>query len=102
MAIYRHMGISVILLVISAVSQGSDVLPRLTAEIFQDTLPAKKTEKPATPEQKQETPADPIIKEVPKARKQVKPVAVPPVVIPIKPPVIIKPKIVIKKIGLHV
>jgi hypothetical protein len=69
--------------------------------VFQDTLP-KKTEKPATPEQKQETPADPIIKEVPKARKQVKPVAVPSVVIPIKPPVIIKPKIVIKKIGLHV
>lgn len=102
MAPYRHITVTILLFITSFRSQGSDLLPRFSVDVFQDTLPAKKTEKPATPESKKESPVEPIIKEVPKARKQVKPVAIPPVVIPVKPPVIIKPKIIIKRPGIHI
>ena len=58
-----------------------------------DTLPQQQNQKP--PETSSEKPED-IIKEVPKSRKQVKPLAVT-TTVAVKP-VVIKPKIVVKSI----
>jgi hypothetical protein len=107
-ALYRHVGITTILLIISLYSWGSTKLPQHTYKVVPanaaplDTIPVKKPVETETVEQKQELPVEPVIKEVPKAKKQLKPIAVPPVVTPVKPPQIIKPKIVIKKIGVRV
>jgi hypothetical protein len=92
--------IIIVLLTVSLRSWGSVALPQLSYKALRDTIPAQKpVVETQTSEQK---PVETIIKEVPKAKKQLKPIAVPPTGIPVKPPVIIKPKIVIKKIGLHV
>lgn len=107
-ALYRHVGITAILLIISLYSWGSVKLPQPTYKVapaytaLLDTIPVKKPVETETVEPKQELPVEPVIKEVPKAKKQLKPIAVPTVVTPVKPPKIIKPKIVIKKIGIRV
>jgi len=108
-ALYRHVGITTILLFISLYSWGSTTLPQHPNKLVPpdaaplDTIPVKKPVETETVEQKkEEPPVESVIKEVPKAKKQVKPIAVPPVVTPVKPPQIIKPKIVIKKIGVRV
>ena len=94
-----------ILLIISLKSWGSAALPQFShkAYLLTDTVPVKKPEEVT---QKQDQPVkeviDPVIKEVPRAKKQLKPIAVPPTVVPVKVPRIIKPKIVIKKIGVRV
>lgn len=92
----------IILLIVSLRSWGSVSLPQLSYKVLNDSIPVKKPVETVSSEQKQEQPVETIIKEVPKAKKQLKPIAVPPTVIPVKPPVIIKPKIVIKKIGIRV
>jgi len=107
-ALYRHVGITAILLIISLYSWGSVKLPQPTYKVIPvntvplDTIPVKKPVETETVEPKQELPVEPVIKEVPKAKKQLKPIAVPTVVTPVKAPKIIKPKIVIKKIGVRV
>ncbi|PSL21488.1 hypothetical protein CLV42_12342 [Chitinophaga ginsengisoli] len=107
-ALYRHVGITTTLLIISLHSWGSATLPQHPYRIIPvntvplDTIPVKKPVETETVEQKQELPVEPVIKEVPKSKKQLKPIAVPTVVTPVKPPQIIKPKIVIKKIGVRV
>lgn len=111
--LYRYAGIITILLIISLKSWGSVPLPQLSYKavasyvMLPDTVPVKKPEEAV---QKQEQPlkeiTDPVIKEVPRAKKQVKPIAVPTKVVPVKvAPVkvrIIKPKIVIKKVGVRI
>lgn len=107
-ALYRCVGITVILLIISLYSWGSVTLPQHPYKVespyvaLRDTVPVKKPVETETVEQKQEQPLEPVIKEVPRSKKQVKPIAVPPAVLPVKPPKVIKPKIVIKKIGVRV
>ncbi|MCF6402546.1 hypothetical protein L3C95_11660 [Chitinophaga filiformis] len=107
-AIYRHVGITAILSIISLYSWGSTTLPQPTYKVIppdavrMDTIPVKKPVETETVEPTQELPVEPVIKEVPKAKKQVKPIAVPSVITPVKTPKIIKPKIVIKKIGVRV
>jgi len=107
-ALYRHVGITVILSIISLYSWGSATLPQPTYKVKPsealplDTIPVKKPVETETVAPTQDLPVEPVIKEVPKAKKQVKPIAVPPVMTPVKPPQIIKPKIVIKKIGIRV
>lgn len=107
-ALYRHVGITTILLIISLYSWGSARLPQHTYKVVppdtapMDTIPVKKPVEAEAVEQKQELPVGPVIKEVPKAKKQVKPIAVPSVMTPVKPPQIIKPKIVIRKISVRV
>ncbi|SFE07956.1 hypothetical protein SAMN05518672_104402 [Chitinophaga sp. CF118] len=101
-------GIITFLLIISFKSWGSVPLPQLSYKaissyaMLNDTIPGKK---PEEVEQKQEQPlkevTDPVIKEVPRSKKQLKPIAVPTKVLPVKAP-IIKPKIVIKKIGVRI
>lgn len=108
-AFYRYAGIISILLIVSLNSRGSVTLPLLTHKAastclaLQDTIPGKKPAEEV--EQKQEQPVkevtDAVIKEVPKSKKQIKPIAIPPAVLPVKAP-IIKPKIVIKKIGVRI
>lgn len=79
--------------------EGKPVTPLLvhsSAYVITDTVPpVQKTteEKPA--EEKPATTSLPVIKEVPKARKQIKPVALP--AVPAKPVKIIKP--IIKRVG---
>jgi hypothetical protein len=91
--------ITTILLIISLKSWGSVPLPQLLT----DTIPVKRPEEVV---QKQDQPVkeltDPVIKEVPRAKKQLKPIAVPPTVVPVKVPQIIKPKIVIRRIGVRI
>jgi hypothetical protein len=87
---YKLIGLFVLLSVVSLVSRGNDCSidpPR--GLIISDTIPEVKKSK-----SKQEEPAKPnvIIKEVPKSRRQMKPVVVPKAV-PIKPIKIVKPKI---------
>ena len=85
----------------SAAREGKPVLSIHTerimpAHVLTDTVPpVQKTteEKPA--QEKPATTTTPVIKVVPKARKQIKPVALPGV--PLKPSKIIKP--VIKRVG---
>jgi hypothetical protein len=60
-----------------------------------DTIPAQA--KPG--EVQEEVKAPEIIKEVPKSRRQIKPVPVP-VPIPVKPIKVIKPKVIRPKVGL--
>jgi len=103
---YRYAGILIILLIVSLKSWGSVTLPQLnhkaasTCLALQDTIPP--ANKPAEAEKKQEQPVtDAVIKEVPKAKKQLKPIAVPTTVLPVKAP-IVKPKIVIKRIGVRI
>ncbi|GAA3938775.1 hypothetical protein GO495_11055 [Chitinophaga oryziterrae] len=105
-AFYRYAGIIIILLIVSLKSWGSVTLPQLNRKAasaclsLQDTIPP--ANKPVEAEQKQEQPVtDAVIKEVPKAKKQLKPIAVPPAVLPVKTP-IVKPKIVIKRIGVRI
>lgn len=80
-------------------SEGKPVAPFLvhsSVYMMTDTVPpVQKTteEKPA--EEKPATTGLPVIKEVPKARKQIKPVALP--AVPVKPVKIIKP--IIKRVG---
>ncbi len=79
---------------------GDGVVPRFTssAAIYRmrmasDTIPPPK--KPVEGDAEPDKTKQDIIKEVPKARKQVKPVALPAVpVVPVKPIKIIKPKII--------
>ncbi|SEW25239.1 hypothetical protein SAMN05428988_3615 [Chitinophaga sp. YR573] len=104
-AFYRYAGIIIILLIVSLKSWGSVTLPQLnhkaasTCLALQDSIPPRK---PVEAEQKQEQPVtDAVIKEVPKAKKQIKPIAVPTTVLPVKAP-IVKPKIVIRKIGVRI
>jgi len=108
---YRCLSLSVLLTIRSLAGWGSEQLPHLPFEgkpsftVSIDTVPP--TKKTVVPE---ETPAPsqpvkevigPVIKEVPKSRKQVKPVALPTNGIPVQTPKVIKPKVVIiKKIGL--
>ena len=82
-------------------SEGKPVPPvqfqQTAAMLIADTIPpVKKTveEKPAQ-EKPATTTIPSVIKVVPKARKQIKPVALP--ALPVKPPKIIKP--VIKRVG---
>jgi hypothetical protein len=106
-ALYRYVGITIILLIISLYSWGSVSLPQHSYKVMspsvelRDTIPVKPVET-APVEQKKEPPIEPVIKEVPRAKKQLKPIAVPPAVRPLKSPKVIKPKIVIKKIGVRV
>jgi hypothetical protein len=101
--LYRYSGILIILLIISLKSWGSASLPQLSYKAVADTIPVQKQEE-AT--QKQDQPlkevTDPVIKEVPKAKKQLKPIAVHTTIAPVKVQPIIKPKIVIKKISVRV
>ena len=60
-----------------------------------DTIPAVKAVEAQPAQQVDNVEVPNVIKQVPKSRKQVKPVAVPRIV-PTKPKAIIKPKIVIK------
>lgn len=106
--LYRYVGITIILLFISLYSWGSVSLPQhpykvmsLSVEL-RDTIPVKNPAETAPAEQKKEPIVEPVIKEVPRAKKQLKPIAVPSTVVPVKPPKVIKPKIVIKKIGVRV
>lgn len=62
-----------------------------------DTLPPPKKPEETTPAPTEEKPVSKI-KEVPKSRRQVKPVAVP--VVPVPPVKIIKPKIIRRTIGI--
>lgn len=90
-------------------SRGNDRLPPLFDSGYvdfslNDTIPVKKTVEPdAKSLPKNESPVkeilEPVIKTVPKSKKQVKPVAVP-TVKPAKVPKIIKPKVIIRKVGL--
>lgn len=106
--LYRYAGIITILLIISLKSWGSVPLPQLSYKavasyvMLPDTVPVQKPEEAA---QKQERPlkeiTDPVIKEVPRAKKQIKPISVPTKVAPVKVR-IIKPKIVIKKVGVRI
>jgi hypothetical protein len=106
--LYRYVGITILLLIISLYSWGSISLPQHSYKVIspfvelRDTIPVKKPVEMAPVEQKKELPIEPVIKEVPRAKKQLKPIAVPPVVRPLKSPKVIKPKIVIKKIGVRV
>ena len=106
--LYRYVGITIILLIISLYSWGSVSLPQHPYKVIspsvelRDTIPVKKPVETAPVEQQKELPVEPIIKEVPRAKKQLKPIAVPTAVRPLKPPKVIKPKIVIKKIGVRV
>ncbi|WP_232538926.1 hypothetical protein [Chitinophaga tropicalis] len=101
--LYRYTGIIIILLICHLNSWGSVSLPQHPPySVPLDSIPVKK---PAEVEKQDQPVTDAIpdvIKEVPKSKKQVKPIAVPPAVMPVKPHVIIKPKIVIKKIGVRV
>ncbi|SHM86353.1 hypothetical protein [Chitinophaga sp. CF418] len=107
-ALYRHVGITVILSIISLYSWGSNTLPQPTYKVIPpdavplDTIPVKKPVETETVEPTQELPVEPVIKEVPRSKKQLKPIAVPPAVLPVKTPKIIKPKIVIRKISVRV
>lgn len=63
---------------------------------FADTVPpVKKTTEDKPADDKPATTGMPVIKEVPKARKQIKPVALP--AVPVKPIKVIKP--IIKRVG---
>lgn len=77
--------------------EGKPVVPLLvhsSVYMVTDTVPPVKTdEKPV--EEKPATTGLPVIKEVPKARKQIKPAALP--AVPVKPVKIIKP--IIKRVG---
>jgi hypothetical protein len=105
----RYAGITILLLISYLNGWGSVSLPQPTYGpddpycVAADSIPIKKQVEAGKAPQDQPVPdvVQPVIKEVPKARKQIKPIAVPPAVVPVKPPVIIKPKIVIKKIGVH-
>ncbi len=107
-------GLSLIgtMLVLCVDSWGSEPLPQLSASsqihfaphMILDTVPVK----PATPvqgeaptEEVTETAVRPVVKEVPKSRKKLKPAAVVPAV-NVPPAKIVKPKIVIRKINVKV
>jgi len=72
--------------------RGDGRLPQITTLLpVADTVPGNKPVPENTPAQKK----DELIKEVPKAKKQEKPVAVIPVTVK---PVVVKPKVIIKPI----
>lgn len=99
----RYAGIVIVLLISYLNSWGSVSLPQHPLySVPLDSIPAKKQAEVEKQDQPVTDAAQTVIKEVPKSKKQLKPVAVPPAVMPVKPPVIIKPKIVIKKIGVRV
>ncbi|MFT3827671.1 MAG: hypothetical protein QM731_27375 [Chitinophagaceae bacterium] len=109
---YHSISIISILLICSLKSWGSETLPQLDGKpvcayrVVTDTVPGQKPPEVKKEEPKQEQPVKEavgeVIKEVPKSKKQVKPVAVSATSVPVKPPVIIKPKVVIKKIGVRI
>ena len=86
---------------------GSDLrsLPRLSFTAgyrVSDTVPPAK---PADPKPAQPVPegpvteiVKPIIKQIPKSKKQLKPVALPGK-LPVKTPAVVKPKVIIRRIG---
>jgi hypothetical protein len=82
----------------SKANEGKPVmLPGIHPSVYMsaDTIPPVKTTDEKPGEEKPVTTGLPVIKEVPKARKQLKPVALP--TIPVKPVRIIKP--IIKRVG---
>lgn len=106
--LYRIFILSCLFTIRSLQGWGSDSpsLPHLTLNaqrVFTDTLPpAKPAEvKPAPPSTK--NPVDevvkPIIKQIPKSKKQVKPVAIPGK-LPVNTQKIVKPKVIIRRVGL--
>ena len=99
---FSFIGTIFILLLSSLHSRGGISLPRPVYII--DSIPVATPQeqvKTTTQEQPVKDLKD-VIKEVPKAKKQIKPIAVPGTVVPVKTPQIIKPKIVIKRIGVHI
>ncbi|RYY55954.1 MAG: hypothetical protein EOO09_08355 [Chitinophagaceae bacterium] len=81
-------------------------LPRLfipPLQMIADTVPQAKPTEPKTGQPATEGPIEgtvkPLIKSVPKAKNQVKPKALPGK-LPVKTPTIVKPKIIIRRIGL--
>src|SRR4051812_43643411 len=69
-------------------------------KIQMDTVPVVKSGEVQPTEQPETVPVPEVIKQVPKSRKQMKPIAVPKIVTT-KPKAIIKPKIVIKTGLIH-
>lgn len=74
-------------------NKGTGVPP--TIHVFTDTIPEVKKPAEKADEESPLSPNPNLIKEIPKARRQVKPVALPKMV-PVKPVKIIKPKIVVR------
>ena len=103
-ALYRICLIACLCMIRSLQGWGSDStsLPRLSFEmVSMDTIPAVKTS-PTQTEPTTEGPIDkvikPVVKQVPKSKKQLKPVAIPGN-LPVKPLKTVKPKVIIRKIG---
>lgn len=101
---------TMVLLTGSLNSWGSETLPQHFSRSFRqpvaqmDTVPVNPSGQ-ASPQQGEPPAAaeavQPVIKQVPKSRKKLKPAAVKPKVV-VRPTKIIKPKVVIKKINIAV